>query len=400
MENTVISNVSPEDISKMFDGIGVSSENLATGDEKPSEDTKPDNFNSHLKDVVSDFDNFVKQAGDEPDVEIVDHVSTDISKAQAKPPVEQPEVKDTKKDTKSDVFSVFNDFITENILEGFDDGEPIKSIKDVKELVKGNIEQSIEKGKELGIKEFIASMPRELFLAADYALKGGTDMRSFFKAMSSVEEVKSFDITSEQGQESTVRMFLERQGLTEDEIDEEIFDLKDSGKLEAKAKVYKPKIDQLVEKEIQKKIKDQEEVAKRREEGERLYKSNIYDALKDGDLDGVKIDKKTQQFLFNGLSNSGFESITGKNTNLLGALLEKIQFTEPNYKLLAEATWLLADPKAYKNAIRTEIKNDTVAETVRKIKDANSTSKSGSQDPEATEPRKFQIKRNGFFNQL
>ena len=99
---------------------------------------------------------------------------------------------------------------------------------------------------------------------------------------------------------------------------------------------------------------------------------NVYETLKGGEINNLKIDRKTQGMLYNGLVQPSYPSITGKNTNLLGHLLEKYQFVEPNYPLITEALWLLADPKGYKSRLME--KGETVAteKTVRKLKTAQS----------------------------
>jgi hypothetical protein len=56
----------------------------------------------------------------------------------------------------------------------------------------------------------------------------------------------------------------------------------------------------------------------------------------------------------------------------LGHLLEKYQFVEPNYPIIAEALWLLADPKGYKAKIMEKGETKAVEKTVRKLKTAQS----------------------------
>jgi hypothetical protein len=80
------------------------------------------------------------------------------------------------------------------------------------------------------------------------------------------------------------------------------------------------------------------------------------------------MDKKVQAFLFNELTQPKYQSLQGNNTNLLGHLLERYQYVEPRYDLIAEALWLLADPDGYKNQIRTIAKSEATQETVRKLK--------------------------------
>lgn len=60
--------------------------------------------------------------------------------------------------------------------------------------------------------------------------------------------------------------------------------------------------------------------------------------------------------------------MSGRNTNLLGHLLEKYQFVEPNYTLISEALWLLSDPNGYKAKIMEKGAQKSVEKTVRKLK--------------------------------
>ena len=99
---------------------------------------------------------------------------------------------------------------------------------------------------------------------------------------------------------------------------------------------------------------------------------NVYNTLKDGAIGDIKVDKKVQSLLYNGLVNPAYPSISGQNTNLLGHLLEKYQFVEPNYNLVSEALWLLADPNGYKAQIMKRGENVAVEKTVRKLKTAQS----------------------------
>ena len=109
---------------------------------------------------------------------------------------------------------------------------------------------------------------------------------------------------------------------------------------------------------------------KQQEQASQNYMQNVYNTLKDGTVGGSKVDKKVQSLLYNGLVNPAYPSISGQNTNLLGHLLEKYQFVEPNYDLVSEALWLLADPSGYKSQIMKKGANKAVEQTVRKLKTA------------------------------
>jgi hypothetical protein len=95
---------------------------------------------------------------------------------------------------------------------------------------------------------------------------------------------------------------------------------------------------------------------------------NVYKVLEPGELKGLKLDKKTQSMLYAGLVQPNYPSISGRPTNLLGHLLEKHQYVEPNHALIAEALWLLSDPEGYRNKVRENGKKDATEKAVRMLK--------------------------------
>jgi hypothetical protein len=106
--------------------------------------------------------------------------------------------------------------------------------------------------------------------------------------------------------------------------------------------------------------------------------------------------------LFSGLVQPAYPSISGRPTNLLGHLLEKHQYVEPNHSLIAEALWLLADPDGYKAKVRENTKKEVVKETVRQLKSEESrkTSSSYAQEEESyQQPQRQTIARpsKNFF---
>ena len=186
----------------------------------------------------------------------------------------------------------------------------------------------------------------KLQIAARYVADGGTDLKGIFKALSVVEETRDLNVKEVKDQKHIIREYLSATGYgTQEEIDEEIEVWSDLGKLEQQAMKFKPKLDKMQEKVVARKLQEQDMKKKQQEQASQNYMQNVYNTLKDGKVGDIKVDKKVQSFLYNGLVNPAYPSISGQNTNLLGHLLEKYQFVEPNYGIVTEALWLLADPK-------------------------------------------------------
>jgi hypothetical protein len=87
----------------------------------------------------------------------------------------------------------------------------------------------------------------------------------------------------------------------------------------------------------------------------------------------LDLDNRTQNMLYAGLVQSNYPSVSGKQTNMLGHLLEKYQWVEARHDLIAEALWLLADPDGYKSNIKTSVEKDVTEKTMRTLKTEQAT---------------------------
>lgn len=272
---------------------------------------------------------------------------------------------------KSGLVETFSKLIDEGLLVPFDDEKSMEeySMKDWKELLQANFEDRENKVREEIPASFFEGLPNELKYAYKYIADGGQDLKGLFRALSHVEEVRSLDPSDDSDQEVIARQYLRAtQFGTDEEISEEINTWKDLGTLGKKANQFKPKLDKMQQQVVEYQLQQAEQMKQMQEEAAQQYVDNIYTTLKDGQLNGVKLDKKTQAFLFTELTQSKYQSMQGRNTNLLGHLLERYQFVEPRYDLIAEALWLLADPDGYKSQLKTNAKNEATQETVRKLK--------------------------------
>jgi hypothetical protein len=308
---------------------------------------------------------------------------------------------------KNGVVELTNKLIEKGLLMPFDEDKPLDkyTLQDFEELIEANFQEKEKKVKETFTGEFYDNLPEELQIAAQYVAKGGNDLKGLFRTLAASEEIKELDPTDENDQENIVRSYLNATRFgTPDEIEEEIDAWRDRGELESKANKFKPKLDAMQEQVIAQKLKQQEHLRIQQEEQAQSYMSNVYNVLEPGELNGVKLDKKTQAMLYAGLVQPAYPSISGRNTNLLGHLLEKYQYVEPNHGLIAEALWLLADPDGYKAKLKESAKKETTEKHVRMLKteQANrlaSTSANNDADEFTKPSKKNAIPRptQGFF---
>jgi hypothetical protein len=272
---------------------------------------------------------------------------------------------------KSGLAELASKMIEEGSLVPFDDDKPLEeyTTKDFRELFEANFQERENAVRENTPKEFFNALPEELQYAAKYVADGGQDLKGLFRTLAQVEEMRELDPSDEYDQAEIARQYLYATNFgTPEEIEEEINDWKDMDRLQQKANQFKPKLDRMQEEIVARQLAEQEVKKQQQENAARQYTDNVYSTLANGEIGGLKLDRKVQSMLYSGLVQPNYPSISGKPTNLLGHLLEKYQFVEPKHDLIAEALWLLADPDGYKSKIKDQGSKQAVEKTVRQLK--------------------------------
>lgn len=301
---------------------------------------------------------------------------------------------------KSGTAELVKKLIDKGQIVPFDDDKPIDeySIKDFEELLEANFSERENKIRQETPREFFEALPEELQAAAKYVADGGDDLRGLFRILAEVEEHRQLDPRDNNDQEYIVREYLRATNFgNDDEIEEEIEQWRDRGDLQAKALKFKPKLDKMQERVVAQKLAQQEQMKRQQQAAAQQYMHNVYETLKNGEIGGVKLDKKTQGMLYSGLIQPNYPSISGKPTNMLGHLLEKYQYVEPRHDLIAEALWLLSDPDGYKARIKDQGKQAQVEKTVRQLKTEEARRTVSSPVVESEEKVQRRIPRNDSF---
>lgn len=266
--------------------------------------------------------------------------------------------------------------LTKKLIESkklipFDDEKPIEkyTVQDFEELLEANMAENDRKVREEVPREFFDNLPPELKIAAKYYADGGNDLKGLFRTLAQVEEIKQLDPRDANDQEDIVRAYLHAtQFGTPEDIEEEITGWKDHDELGAKANKFKPKLDAMQQQVVARQLQQQEHLRQQQQEQSKLYMDSVYNVLDPGELNGMKLDKKTQSALYAGLIQTNYPSISGRPTNQLGHLLEKYQWVEPRHDLIAEALWLLSDPEGYRSKVKEGGAKAAVEKTARMLK--------------------------------
>lgn len=331
------------------------------------------------------------------DQEILDNDDEDVKGKSGRPRVEKSGlVEFLKKRIESKEMFAFDDY--DEKKQSLDDYLGGLGEKDVEELWKANIDNLKQEVAAQTPAEFFQSLPEELQYAAKYVADGGQDLKGLFGALAQIEQVREMNPANENDQEFIVKQYLQATDFgNAEEIEEEIITWRDLGVLEKKAKQFKPKLDQMHEQIVQSQLAEQEGRRKQQEQAADTYIQNVFEALRPGEINGLKLDKKTQATLYSGLVQPQYPSMSGRPTNLLGHLLEKYQYQEPNYPLIAEALWLLSNPDEYRGSLMKQGKNQAIEQTVRQLKTEQTRKNvSSSYEEEEQKPRKISRPQNIF----
>lgn len=393
MENEVVK-IEEKDID--LDALlGSSIENVitpGTEEQKPNmfarDITGDDILNAAIKDadviegekILADILDAAKE------IEEVEEVETDKKKSTGRPKVD-----------KEALYEFTKKLIDKGNLIPFDDEKPLEeyTLSDYEELYEANEKEKQRKLEEEIPLKFYDALPEEMQYAAKYVADGGKDLKGLFRMLAQVEEVKDLNPANDNDAELIVRNYLQATKFGDaNDIQEEIDAWKDRGDLEAKANKFKPKLDAMQEQLLQYKIKENEDRKKAYQEQYNNYVNNVYDTLKTGVINGIKLENKTRDYIYDGLINSKHTTRDGKPTNILGHLIETHQSIKPNHALIAEAVWLLSDPEAYRAKLRAAGSNEQAEKTARLLKTEESKKTSSTNTDTDEDNKKIQNKLN------
>lgn len=313
---------------------------------------------------------------------------------------EKPEESTTGRPTTSK--DLFIDYLTTKIEGGefgitddYDSKVPVAdylkklSNKDLQSILDSNWKVKEDELRSSVPKEFYEALPDPVKDVAEYAAAGGNDWAGFFQAKNRVEQIKQYDPTNEDHHAPIVKTYLrETTQLTESQIDEQVQEWAEGGKLEKKAQDFKAPLDAIQKQRTDAYIQQAEQQRKKEEEIAMFYADNVYKALEDGQLAGVKLDKKLLTDLEHGLLGTAPGPWSGRPMNLLGSVIEQHQFIEPNYKAIAMMTWMGLDMEGCIKAIQQMGANNEVEKTTKLIKLAQGIGAQGQPMPQEQKPVK------------
>ncbi len=299
------------------------------------EESKP------VRDIKSDTTIAKKDA-----IETIQDVLEDVDNAESE------------KDIRS-IKKIVKELVDEGLIKEYEGDKKIEdySIKEIRQLLKDNINTIKEEASETAITKFVETLPESLQLAIKYAVdvEDDTNLPQVLRMIADIHEGKN--ILDTMNDEAVVAYVLKNKGMEDDEIELAIDTYKKKGVLAEKAKKAKEEAKELIDNEFNKVEQDVLEKKEKVKKGYEEFTKKISEYINQINSD---VDKK--EILEYILKPDTQSPISGKQTTKFYADLEKYQFVEQKPDLIFEAAWLLKDPEGYKRWIQEKVKANVVAE--------------------------------------
>jgi len=291
--------------------------------------------------------------------------------------IEEKEEKEETEDTES-VLQVFATGLRDQGILDIEDTSQIKSEDDLYEVVAKTVKN--------GIEGYKSSKPQEVQEFLDYVENGGkpSDFHKYY--YNSEVSFEEFKMESDEDREYIIREGLALEEYTEEEIEEELNDLKDLGKLEKKSEIILKKLQKYEKDQKKLLIESQKEYAKKEEERRASEWAEFKKGLFEKDeICGFKFTEKMKNDTWNYMTK-----IVDKKNGLTQYQIEG-NSNDPRY-LFA----FLQMNKWNKDSLESQVKTKAVSKLTSKLgnySDNRSKMKSGT-----TIPDKSKDETNPFSN--
>ena len=244
------------------------------------------------------------------------------------------------------------------------------------ELVKQTVEQTrLEEAQNLN--DSLPELLQQALIYNSRVSKDGGDTIEFIKNLLTISDVVSLDETDPIQQRKIVADYLSQTMEKDDATDfiEEIN--KNPEKLEAAAKRYKPKLQELAQKKAVEQAQVQNLYAEEEKKGKQVLAGRCVGILKTGKVMGVPIDKNESQYLLKAMADTIDVKIKGKTIAKDGFdyLSHYHRYNEQgNPELAMLAALLMANPKK----VMEHFEKSAAAEVVKQVRSDNQSTQHGS----------------------
>ncbi len=179
------------------------------------------------------------------------------------------------------------------------------------------------------------------------------------------------NLSVEDSPQEVVKAYYEGIGWDPDMVNQKLDNLISTSSLEKEAKLVKPGLDRIAEKQTQKREADDKAIRDFQTNLDNKLKTQISQQLQTGKLNGVDLDRETAEFLYNATMNQNVPVQLGKQTVNMGyaeALMRQQKYNGNTENVMLSLLVLKDGPKAIQKYFAQPLKNDVVEKHVREIK--------------------------------
>jgi len=321
---------------------------------------------------------FAKADANDPALKMMENFLQDVPKEDVPLEVEDPS-------SSVDYVAQLNEYLEDELIDLSEDDikEELESetfgFKEFMSSVRKGLEK--KKLKEHTEKEnaIVEAFKKELGGLSEITRKGieferynqdDNSVADFYKTLVYKSDITSLNPESEKDAEKILKEWNKIQGLSADESDELISDLKESNKLTRQATILKPKLDTKAAEISKSKLEEQRIIEEQQEQLKSKLEEKVIGILNTGKVGSIPVDKQLATWLYRSVVQDEIPVvIKGKTVNLTGAeaLVMYHKYDEKgSVERLMESLILLTDPEKFNSTYAKEVK---LKETEKYVQD-------------------------------
>jgi len=321
---------------------------------------------------------FAKADANDPALKMMENFLQDVPKEDVPLEVEDPS-------SSVDYVAQLNEYLEDELIDLSEDDikEELESetfgFKEFMSSVRKGLEK--KKLKEHTEKEnaIVEAFKKELGGLSEITRKGieferynqdDNSVADFYKTLVYKSDITNLNPESEKDAEKILKEWNKIQGLSADESDELISDLKESNKLTRQATILKPKLDTKAAEISKSKLEEQRIIEEQQEQLKSKLEEKVIGILNTGKVGSIPVDKQLATWLYRSVIQDEIPVvIKGKTVNLTGAeaLIMYHKYDEKgSVERLMESLILLTDPEKFNSTYAKEVK---LKETEKYVQD-------------------------------
>ena len=330
------------------------------------------------EDSLSMGGEFAKADANDPALKMMENFLQDVPKEDVPLEVEDPS-------SSVDYVAQLNEYLEDELIDLSEDDikEELESetfgFKEFMSSVRKGLEK--KKLKEHTEKEnaIVEAFKKELGGLSEITRKGieferynqdDNSVADFYKTLVYKSDITNLNPESEKDAEKILKEWNKIQGLSADESDELISDLKESNKLTRQATILKPKLDTKAAEISKSKLEEQRIIEEQQEQLKSKLEEKVIGILNTGKVGSIPVDKQLATWLYRSVIQDEIPVvIKGKTVNLTGAeaLIMYHKYDEKgSVERLMESLILLTDPEKFNSTYAKEVK---LKETEKYVQD-------------------------------